>query len=51
MKINEGELSYHARTSEGGCSAFIIPSTAEIFLVDEGRSCLSESFYRNKLGE
>ena len=51
MKMNEGELSYHARVVEGGCSAYIIPSTAEIFLVDDGRSCLAESFYRNSLGE
>ena len=47
----EGELSYHARFWEGGASAFIAPNTAEIFLVDNGRICESDSFYRNRLGE
>lgn len=47
----EGELSYHARHWEGGNSAFIIPSTGEIFLIDDGRACSFDSFYRNQLGE
>ena len=36
---------------EGGCAAFIVPSTSEIYLVDSGRICKRESFYRNALGE
>ncbi len=47
----EGELSYHARYWEGGCCAFLIPSTAEVYLMDCGRMCSFDSFYRNKLGE
>ena len=33
----EGELSYHARLWEGGCSAFILPENGDIYLIDEGR--------------
>jgi hypothetical protein len=47
----EGELNYHARTKEGGACAFILPSTGEIWLIDEGRVCSRKSFYRNKVGE
>jgi hypothetical protein len=47
----EGELSYHARVAEGGSSAFIVPNTGEIYLVDQGRICKKEGFYRNSLGE
>jgi hypothetical protein len=44
-------LSYHARTAEGGCSIFVVPSTAEVMLVDSGRITRFDSFYRNALGE
>ena len=47
----EGELSYHARVFEGGAAAFLQPSTAEIFLVDDGRIIETDSCYRNELGE
>jgi hypothetical protein len=47
----EGELSYHARVSEGGCSIFVVPSTAEVYMIDEGRLTKYDSFYRNALGE
>lgn len=47
----EGELSYHARKAEGGCSLFIVPSTSEVILVDCGRITHFDSFYRNLLGE
>ncbi len=47
----EGELSYHARHWEGGSSAFLLPSTAEVLLIDDGRICNFDSFYRNRLGE
>lgn len=47
----EGELCYHARHWEGGASAFLLPGTAEVFLIDDGRICSYDSFYRNKLGE
>jgi hypothetical protein len=49
--LYEGELSYHARMCEGGAAIFVSPSSAEVFLVDEGRAVTRESFYRNKLGE
>ncbi len=47
----EGELSYHARHWEGGVSAFLLPSSAEVYLIDDGRMCSFDSFYRNRLGE
>ena len=47
----EGELTYHARHWEGGASAFLQPSTAEVYLIDDGRICNYDSFYRNRLGE
>ena len=47
----EGELCYHARKAEGGCSIFVVPSTAEVIMVDEGRIARFDSFYRNALGE
>lgn len=49
-KILEGELTYHARYWEGGCSIFLLPSTSEVILIDDGRICNYDSFYRNKLG-
>ena len=33
----EGELSYHARVWEGGCSAFLIPENGDVYLIDDGR--------------
>lgn len=30
----EGELSYHARIHEAGCSLFIVPANAEVFFAD-----------------
>ena len=51
MSQNEGELSYHARISEGGCSVFVVPSTSEVILIDNGRITYYDSFYRNALGE
>ena len=48
---SEGEMSYHARHCEGGTSVFILPTTGEVFLVNEGRICRYDSFYRNNLGE
>jgi hypothetical protein len=51
FESTEGELTYHARVWEGGCSAFIKPSTGEVFLIDNGRICKYDSFYRNDLGE
>lgn len=56
MQINdieipmERELSYHARYWEGGCSAFLIPSSGEVFMIDNGRIAETESFYKNELG-
>ena len=47
----EGELSYHARVWEGGCSAFLLPSSAEVIRLDSGRAAKFDSFYRNNLGE
>ena len=47
----EGELSYHARMFEGGCSIFLIPQTAQIYLIDAGRASYGDSPYRNTLGE
>ena len=51
LQTVEGELSYHARHWEGGATAFLIPSSAEVLLVDNGRICDYDSFYRNRLGE
>lgn len=48
---SEGELSYHARKEEGGCSIFVVPSTAEVYMIDSGRLTKYDSFYRNSLGE
>jgi hypothetical protein len=44
-------MSYHARAWEGGCSIFLVPSTAEVILVDQGRSTPTISFYRNQVGD
>jgi hypothetical protein len=37
--------------AEGGCSIFLVPSTAEVYIVDQGRISKFDSFYRNALGE
>lgn len=36
---------------EGGCSIYVVPSTAQVYLVDDGRIAKYDSFYRNALGE
>ena len=46
----ERELSYHARYWEGGSSAFLIPSTGDVLMIDDGRIAKTDSFYRNELG-
>jgi hypothetical protein len=51
QEYHEGELSYHARVVEGGTSIFIVPSTAEMYLIDAGRIQKYLSLYRNNLGE
>lgn len=51
MKPNEGELSFHARTCEGGSSIFISTSNGEIVLVEDGRTSKRNSPYMNKFGE
>ena len=47
----EGEMSYHARYCEGGNAIFLVPQSATIFMVDQGRILRGESPYRNSLGE
>ena len=47
----EGEMCYHARHCEGGNSIFLVPQSATIYMVDNGRVQRSESPYRNTLGE
>lgn len=47
----EGELSWHARHCEGGNAIFLIPQSATIFMIDQGRIIRGESPYRNALGE
>lgn len=47
----EGELTYHAREMEGGCSIFLKPQTGEVFAIDDGRIARLDSPYRNNLGE
>ena len=46
----EGELSYHARVCEGGCSAFLLPSNSEVVVIDNGRIANFDTFYRNEIG-
>lgn len=48
---SEGEMSYHARHCEGGNSIFLVPQSATIYLIDQGRILRGESPYRNALGE
>ncbi len=50
VKNKEGELSYHARHWEGGCSVFVMPSTGQVFMIDNGRIAETDSFYRNEVG-
>jgi hypothetical protein len=50
MKPDEGELSYHARVWEGGCSIFLVPSLGEVLMIDDGRIARYDTFYRNELG-
>jgi hypothetical protein len=51
LQKKEGELSYHARVAEGSCSIFVVPSNAEVYMIDKGRLSKYDSFYRNSLGE
>jgi hypothetical protein len=46
----EGELTYHARHWEGGCSAFLLPSTSQVICIDNGRIAEFDSFYRSDVG-
>ena len=47
----EGTLSWHARHCEGGNCIFLIPQSARIIMLDQGRILQGESPYRNALGE
>mgnify|MGYP001443284524 CR=1 FL=1 len=47
----EGEASDHARHGEGGNSIFLVPQSATIYMIDNGRILKGESPYRNALGE
>ena len=47
----EGEASYHARHCEGGNAIFLVPQSATIYMIDQGRILKGESPYRNTLGE
>ena len=47
----EGVMSWHARHNEGGNSIFLIPQSATIYMIDQGRILRGESPYRNELGE
>ena len=47
----EGEACYHARHCEGGNSIFLVPQSATIYMIDQGRILKGESPYRNSLGE
>lgn len=51
MKINEGELSYHARTCEGGSALYLCTTNGKIILVEDERSSQRPSPYINKFGE
>ena len=44
-------MCWHARHCEGGNAIFIIPQSATVYLVDQGRVVKSDSPYRNTLGE
>jgi len=51
MKPNEGELSFHARTCEGGNCIFLSSSSGALILVEDERSSQRPSPYVNKFGE
>ena len=51
MRKNEGELTFHARTKEGGQCVYLLCSTGQIFYIDKDRSCDKPSPYMNKFGE
>lgn len=51
MKSQEGELSFHTRTCEGGNAIFLCTTNGKIILVDEERSSQRPSPYVNKFGE
>ncbi len=51
MKPNEGELTYHARTCEGGASIYLSTTNGKVILIEDERSCQKQSPYVNKFGE
>jgi len=51
MKVNEGELSFHSRTCEGGNSLFLCTTNGKVILIDDERSSQRQSPYVNKFGE
>jgi hypothetical protein len=51
MKKHEGELTFHARTKEGGVCLYIATSNGLVYLIDNDRSSNKLSPYMNKFGE
>jgi hypothetical protein len=51
MKNGEGELSFHARTCEGGSTLFLCTTNGKVILVDQERSSQRTSPYVNRFGE
>ncbi len=51
MKAQEGELSFHARTCEGGSALYLSTSSGIVLLVEEERSSQRPSPYVNKFGD
>jgi len=51
MKPSEGELSYHARTCEGGTAIYLCTSNGKIIMVENERSSQRPSPYVNKFGD
>jgi len=49
--MSEGELSYHARTCEGGHSIFLITGDSSFVLIDDGKIAHIPSCYKNQFGE
>ena len=51
MKAQEGELSFHTRTCEGGNSLFLCTTDGKIIILENERSSQRASPYVNKFGE
>ena len=51
QKAGEGELTYHARTCEGGQGLYLCTTNGKIIMVDAEKSCQRASPYVNKFGE